>query len=300
MIGKEEMDYTYTFLDKLFRLSFGEMGCYSGAMYNGDFSMTLDQAQNQKHEFIAQNLNIKKGSKVLDMGCGWGPFLKFIKDKGADGIGVTLSEGQAENCRKNGLNVHLMDCKSIKPDTFGQFDAIASIGAFESFSSVQEWKVGKQDEVYNNFFKVVNDLLPLGGRFYLQTMVFSENMIDYEDIDINADKKSDAYICALVVNEYPNSWLPHSIEQIIEDAKPYFKLINKSSGRLDYIETMKHWKRNFLKFNLKKYALFLSLIPFYVKDIKFRNRVAMLRTDANRICFERKMMDHFRIVFEKV
>ncbi len=276
------------------------MGSYSGAMYNGDFSMTLDQAQNLKHEFIAQSLNIKKGSKVLDMGCGWSPFLKFLKDNGTDGIGVTLSKGQVESCRKNGLNVHLMDCKSIKPETFGQFDAIASIGGFEHFCSVQEWKAGKQDEVYNNFFKVVYDLLPLGGKFYMQTMVFSKNMINYEDIDINADKKSDAYVCALVVNEYPNSWLPYGVDQIIKNANSYFKLIHKSSGRLDYIETTKQWKKKFLKFNLKKYALFLSLIPLYMKDKKFRYRVAMLKTNANRICFEREIFDHFRFVFKKV
>ena len=192
MASQKDLDYTYSLIDKIFRWSFGEMKDFSGAMYNGDFSMSLEEAQRQKHEFIAESLNIEKGSKVLDMGCGWGPFLKFIKDRGAEGIGVTLSSGQEKACRKNGLDVHLMDCRTIKPETYGTFDAVVSLGAFEHFCSKEKWQAGKQDEVYSNFFKNVSDLLSIGGRFYLQAMVFGKNMIPEEEMDINADKYSDA------------------------------------------------------------------------------------------------------------
>ena len=300
MVSQKEMDYTYTFIDKIFRLSFGEMGCYSGAMYNGDFSLSLEQAQKQKHEFIINNLNIVKGSRVLDMGCGWGPFLKCLKDMQVKGIGVTLSHGQAESCNRNGLDVHLMDCRSFTPETFGTFDSVVCIGAFESFCSVQEWRAGKQDVVYHDFFKRVYDLLPVGARFYMQTGIFGKNMIDIEDIDIHADRNSDEYLCALMVNEYPNSWLPYSKEQILECAKPYFRLISLSNGRLDYIETMKQWHKRFLRFNFKKYTLFLSFFAYYLKNTQFRHRVAMLRKNANQKCFEREILDHFRFVFEKV
>jgi len=43
----------------------GGMADFSGAMYNGDFSMSLEQAHRQKHEFIAESSNIKEGSRVL-------------------------------------------------------------------------------------------------------------------------------------------------------------------------------------------------------------------------------------------
>jgi cyclopropane-fatty-acyl-phospholipid synthase len=69
-------------------------------MYNGNFSIPLETAQERKHAFIAENLQIKPGSKVLDMGCGWGPFLPYLKKIGAKGVGVTLSSGQAEACKK--------------------------------------------------------------------------------------------------------------------------------------------------------------------------------------------------------
>ena len=294
------MDYTYTFLDRIFRLSFGETGSYSGAMYNGDFSLSLEDAQRRKHAFIADILNIRSGSRVLDMGCGWGCFLEYLGEIGVHGIGVSLSQGQVHSCRKNGFEVHLQDCKEITPETFGTFDAVASIGAFESFCSVEEWKEGRQDQVYTDFFSTVSDLLSSGGRFYMQTMTMGEKKVDYDAISLQADKKSDEYFCALMMNEYPHSWLPGSAEQIIRDAGSHFKCIYRSSGRSDYIETMKQWKKRFLKFNLQKYGLFLSLIPLYIGDRKFRYRVAMLMTEANRVCFERKIMDHYRLVFEKV
>ena len=301
MADKKDLDFTYTTIDKIFRLSIGETGDYSGAKYDGDFSMTLEEAQKAKHKFIADSLNIKKGSKVLDMACGWAPFSKYITlERGATGIGLTLSEGQAEACQKNGYNVLVKDCRYVKPDDFGMFDAITCIGGLEHFCSVEEWKAGKQEKIYHDFFKTLYDLLPSGGRFYMQTMTFSKNMIDYEDFDINADKNSAAYVCELMVKEFPGSWLPYGPEMVIRNAEPLFKLISQSSGRLDYIETIGQWRKKFREFNLKKYMLYLSLVPKYLTDKEFRHQVAIFKISPNRVCFEQEIMDHYRLVFEKV
>ncbi len=116
MAEKQDMDFTYTTIDKIFRLSIGETGDYSGALYNGDFTLSLEEAQRAKHKYIADKLNIAKGSRVLDMACGWGPFSRYITaERGAVSIGLTLSQGQAEACRKNGLNVIVKDCRYVKP-----------------------------------------------------------------------------------------------------------------------------------------------------------------------------------------
>lgn len=297
MADKQDLDFTYSTIDQIFRLSIGEMGDFSGAMYNGDFSMTLEEAQEEKHRFIVENLNITPHSRVLDMGCGWGPLVSYISQQvGAECIGLTLSDGQAKACRNNGLEVYIKNCLEVKPEDYGNFDAVTSLGAFEHFCSVEQYKAGKQEEVYRGFFKTVHDLLPPGGRLYLQTMVFSKNMIDYEDIDINADKDSAAYILALMEKQFPGSWLPYGSDMVIENAAPFFNLISKSSGRLDYIETISEWEKRYRSFNLKKYAYFLSLIPKYLTDSNIR---ALLTTSPNKICFEREIFDHYRMVFEK-
>ncbi len=300
MADKQDLDFTYTTIDNIFRLSFGEMADYSGARFDGDFSLPIEAAQERKHKFIADSLHIGKDSKVLDMACGWGPFLNYIRQRGAKGTGATLSTGQAKACVKNGLDVHIMDCRTIKPETFGQFDAVTCIGGLEHFCSVEEFKAGKQDEVYTRFFKTVSDLLPVGGRFYMQTMVFSKNMPRFEDISINADKHSNEYIMALMIKQFPGSWLPYSDEQVINNAAPFMKLISKSSGRIDYIQTIKLWRKKFRNFNLKKYALYASLIPKYLTDKEFRHQVAVFQISPNKVCFEREVMDHYRLVFEKI
>ncbi|WP_194778030.1 class I SAM-dependent methyltransferase [Pararhodonellum marinum] len=300
MAVKKDLDFTYTTIDKIFRLSIGETGDFSGAKYDGDFSMSLEEAQRAKHKFIADSLGIKAGSKVLDMGCGWGPFTKYVtEERGAICIGLTLSEGQAKACQKNGLDVRIKDCRYVKPEDFGLFDAIVCIGGMEHFCSIEEWQAGKQEAIYHDFFKHLNDLLHTGGRFYMQTMVFSKNMIPFEDMSLDAPKGSSAHIMALMVEEFPGSWLPYGPEMVINNAKPYFKLISKSSGRLDYIETIGQWRKKFRKFGLRKYGLYLSLLPKYFTDKAFKHQVDIFQLSPNRVCFEREIMDHYRLVFEK-
>jgi len=297
MADKQDLEFTYNTIDRAFRLSLGEMADFSGALFNGDYSMTLEQAQEAKHKFIVDNLHIRPDSRVLDMGCGWGPLVNYItNDVGAECIGLTLSDAQAKACKKNGLEVYVKNCLEVTPEDFGTFDAAASLGAFEHFCSVEEYKAGKQENIYREFFKSVYRLLPPGGRLYLQTMVFGKNMIDYEEIDINAPKDSDAYILALMEKQFPGSWLPYGPEMVIRNAEPFFKLISKSSGRLDYIETIRRWEKRYRSFNLKKYAYYLTLLPKFLIDSNIR---ALLTTGPNRICFEREIFDHFRMVFEK-
>jgi cyclopropane-fatty-acyl-phospholipid synthase len=178
MANKHDIDFTYTTLDSIFRMSIGETADFSAAMYNGDFNLSLKDAQLAKHAFITDQLHIHQGSRVIELGSGWGPFLKYIKEKkGAMGIGLTLSDGQYNACKKNGFDVYIKDCRTVKPADFGTFDAAVSIGAFEHFCSLEEYKAGLQEKVYNDFFKTVADLLPSGGRVFLQTMTFGKNMM---------------------------------------------------------------------------------------------------------------------------
>jgi cyclopropane-fatty-acyl-phospholipid synthase len=299
MANRQDMDFTYTFLDRVFRFSLGEHGDFSGALYDGDFSLSLEEAQRRKHDFVASQLHIGPGTRVLDMGCGWGPFLVYANGLGARTVGVTLSRGQAAACRRHGLDVHLVDCREIGPETFGPFDAVVSLGAFEHFCTLQDYRAGRQEEIYRRFFGTVADLLPERGRFYLQTMVFGRNMISADDIDANAPVDSDPWVVAQLARQFPGSWLPYGFEQIVRCAEPRFGLVSRSSGRLDYIETIRQWGLRYRRFSWKKYAYYASLLPRYGLDAPFREHVQVLLSGSNRKCFEREILDHFRLVFEK-
>jgi cyclopropane-fatty-acyl-phospholipid synthase len=296
----KEMDFTYTNLDKFIRLSLGENANFSNAMYDGDYSLSLEEAQKRKYDFVAGNLNIKKDSRVLDLGCGWGGWLKYLKDEiGAEGIGINLSRGQVAACRANGFEVYLKDARYIKPEDFGTFDAITAFGSFEHVACVNDYLTGNLDKVFSDYFKHIYHLLNKGGRFYMQSMVFSKNFVAYNKWNINAPKDSDEYIVALLSKHNPDSWLPQGHEHIIRVAAPYFKKVFYSSGRLDYIKTNREWTKLFYKFNLQKYLWFTSLIPRFLSDSEFRHQLALLRVRPNRVCFEREIMDHARLVFEK-
>ncbi len=300
MANQADLNLTYSTIDKVFRWSLGEMADFSGAKYDGDFSMTLEKAQDLKHKFMADSLNIREGSRVIDLGCGWGAFLKYIRDeRNAIGIGITLSEEQAKACKKNGLNVFVRDCRNLKPEDLGKFDAVTSVGAMEHFCSIEEWKAGNQEKIYSDFFQSVYNLLNDKGRAYIQTMVFGKNMIPFEEFDISAPKGSPPHMLAIMTKEFPGSWLPYGKEMVINSAKPYFNLLSISSGRKDYIETIEQWRKRFRKFSLKKYMVYLSQVPNYIFDPEFRQRAESLITTPNKTCFEMEIMEHYRMVFEK-
>ena len=300
MASKTDIDYSYSTMDKIWRLSIGEMADFTGAKYDGDFSLSLEEAQKRKHQFIAEQLNIKKNSKVLDMGCGWGPLLNYLHKIEAKGIGLTLSEGQHRACLQQGFNTEIKDCRNISVGDYGKFNAVASVGAFEHFCSIDDYKKGQQDDVYRDFFKTVSDLLSVGDRCFIQTMVFGERMLDLKAIDINAKKGSNEYLLALIVNEFPGSWLPYGPEHVIKSAGEHFKLVNSHSGKLDYIETIKVWRKRLKAFGWRKYAAYLSLAPRLLYDARMRNRLENLKIAPIRVAFERGIWDHYRFVFEKI
>jgi cyclopropane-fatty-acyl-phospholipid synthase len=298
MADRADLEFTYSLIDRIFRLSLGELADFSGAKYDGDFSLSLEEAQRRKHEYVAEQIGIGPGRRVLDLGCGWGPLLHFIRGRRASGVGVTLSSAQAAACRRHGLDVHLQDARQITRERFGPFDAVASLGAFEHFCSPEEQRAGRQEEIYRRLFSRIATLLPAGGRLYLQTMVFGPNMIPLDRIDIEAPRDSDAWFLALMGRQFPGSFLPLGQDQIVRTAGREFRLVSSSSGRLDYIETIRQWRKRFAAPSGRKTLLKLRLLPRWLTSADFR--IAFTSgVSANSVCFERQLLDHYRLVFVK-
>lgn len=300
MATQKEIEATYDYMDGIFQLTLGKHADISGAMYNGNFSLTLEEAQKAKHEYILFAVHFKRGDKILDIGCGWGPMLKVIMDHGGQGIGLTLSQAQAKACRADGLDARVKDWKDIDPKEIGHVDGVVSLGAFEHFCSIQEMQEGKQEKVYDDFFRFCSNILSKGGRLYLQTMMWGKRIPRYpEDADVHAPKLSDQWVLGHLEKFYPGSWPPNGLEQIKKCASPYFSLISENNGRLDYIQTMKEWGKKGAKFSFRKMFLILKLIPRYIFDKNFRYQVTSARYGCNLLCFEREILSHQRIVFEK-
>jgi cyclopropane-fatty-acyl-phospholipid synthase len=123
-------------------------------------------------------------------------------------------------------------------------------------------------------------------------------MIPLEEVSIEAPRDSDAWYLALMAHQFPGSFLPYGREQVVACAEPRFGLVESSSGRLDYLETIRQWRRRFGEASLRKTLMKARLVPRYLTSSDFRLAFTS-GVSANSVCFERELMDHYRMVFEK-
>ena len=84
---------------------------------------TLEQAQQNKVNHIIKKLgNVKPGSRVIDLGCGWRIGFELAKQKGCEVTGVSLSKNQIEYCKRkakelkldNQVTFELKDYREVK------------------------------------------------------------------------------------------------------------------------------------------------------------------------------------------
>jgi cyclopropane-fatty-acyl-phospholipid synthase len=106
-------------------------------------------------------------------------------------------------------------------------------------------------------------------------------------------------VLALMERQFPGSWLPFGKEQVVSCAEPDFRLVDSSNGRLDYIETINQWNARIGARSLRKTLLKLRLVPKWLTSADFRLAFTS-GVSANQVCFERELLDHYRLTFEKI
>jgi cyclopropane-fatty-acyl-phospholipid synthase len=243
-IGGERGEKLYDiFLDKTHRL-------YSCAYWKDD-TKTLEDAQQNKIDHIVKKLDIKKGQKILEVGCGWGGMaFEIAKKYDCEITGISLSKNQINYCRKkakefrldNQVNFELIDYREIS----GQFDRIYSVGMFEH--------VGKK--FYNTFFKSMNKLLKEDGIFLLHT-------IGVVDKPTPPNKFINKYI-------FPGGVCP-SFSQIIEPIEKTGLIVADTETLIrHYDKTLENWLKRFLD---KKHLIkdlfderFVKMWEFYLSS----------------------------------
>jgi tocopherol O-methyltransferase len=156
----------YDAISPYYRALWGEH-LHHGYWIRGDESK--EQAQLQLIEHLAQLANIKPGSEILDIGCGFGgSSLYLAKTLAANVTGITISSVQVEMARKaaaqQSLNANflLMDAEAMTFEK--QFDVLWSV---ESISHYQDRQ---------KFFASAARLLKPGGTFAIADWFKKENL----------------------------------------------------------------------------------------------------------------------------
>ena len=152
-------DFFGLWLDR--RLAYS-CACFPDETTAEDAADRLDEAQEAKLDLIARKLRLDPGSRLLDIGSGWGSLVNFAGERyGCEAVGVTLSERQASeaNARARAAGLEgrvrseVRDYRDLAP--LGEFDVVASVGMFEH--------VGQENlPVY---FGAAYDALRPGGLF---------------------------------------------------------------------------------------------------------------------------------------
>lgn len=214
-VGKEHYDIG----NDLFTLMLDKRMTYTCGYWKN--AKDLDEAQEHKLDLVCRKIGLKTNQHVLDIGCGWGSFVKFAAENyGASVVGITVSKEQAAYANKISsslpVEVRVQDYREIDE----KFDHIVSLGMFEH--------VGPKN--YKKYMEVVSRCLKDEGIFLLHTIGA-----------IVSRATPDPWINKYI---FPNGVLP-SLKEISSAAEELFVLEDFHNFGPDYDKTLMAWFHNF-------------------------------------------------------
>jgi len=223
-------DFFKLFLDKKYRV-------YSCGVW--EQAENLEEAQKNKLKRIADYGHVKNGHNVLDIGCGWGGMLNYCIDvRGAStATGLTLSQAQYDyihHLSNSSISVKLSSWAEFEKKE--KFDSIISIGAMEHFSSLEDFKKGKQQDVYRNFFQCCSDFSTNDAHLGLQTIV------TFKKPDSLQSMKDTHY---LLKHVFPGSVLP-GINDLHAAMLGIYEPVELKTIGFDYARTVLEWKNRLI------------------------------------------------------
>lgn len=200
---------------------------YSSAWYGGDASLTLAQAQQRKVERALDAAGARAGSRVLEIGCGWGAVAEAAARRGAQLTGLTLSTEQLdwarERLRRENLaaDLRLQDYRDLAAEGL-RFDAIVSIEMFEA--------VGRA--YWPGYFDTLAACLAPGGRACVQSIVIRDDL--FERYARGTD-----FIQQYV---FPGGMLPSAAVFREQAARAGFAVRDELAFGADYARTLGCWR----------------------------------------------------------
>ena len=228
--SKKNISAHYDLGNEFFSIWLDKTLTYSCGIFNSN-DETLEKAQINKYNKLIDLIQPKPGSKVLEIGCGWGGFAEQIaKNYDVKLDCITISKKQFEftksKINKLGLNhkvnIQMLDYRDIKSN----YDNIISIEMLEA--------VG--EKYLSNYFKTIKENLSPDGKAAIQSILINDNLYDRY-------RTKEDFIQKFI---FPGGFLPSlkSLKKITSNCGLEIKSQNLYGEH--YSSTLQKWRKSFL------------------------------------------------------
>ena len=198
---------------------------YSSALFNTG-QESLENAQIAKYASMIDQMGVKPGDHVLEIGCGWGGFAEYAaKERGLKVTGLTISKEQLLYAQKRIKNKGLEDKVDLKlqdyRDEKGVYDGVASIEMFEAVGE-KYWPI---------YFETIKHCLKPGRQATLQ-------IITVHDARWDVYRKSVDFIQKYI---FPGGMLPSPTVLRQEVTKAGLRVQHSIEFGKSYSQTLRRW-----------------------------------------------------------
>ena len=221
----------YDLGNEFFQLFLDPTMMYSSALFS-DKSASLEVASETKLDELCQQLELKPGDHLLEIGTGWGGMaIHAAKNFGCRVTTTTISQEQYDfasaRVREEGLEGQItLLCEDYRNLT-GEYDKLVSVEMIEA--------VGH--DFYQNYFRMCSGLLKPNGKMVIQAITMADQRYKEARDSVDFIKR---YI-------FPGGCLPSvavMAQHIARDTD--MQIVHLRDITNDYAETLAHWRQRFL------------------------------------------------------
>lgn len=226
---REAVTFHYDLSNDFYRLWLDRRMVYSCAYFESP-NDSIDDAQEQKLDYLCTKLRLHPGQRLLEFGCGWGGLVLHAAEHfGVQATGITLSERQAqlanERIRAKGLQksveVRVCDYRELAKEA-GNYDAAVSVGMAEHVGRAQ----------LPSYFAIAHTLLKPHG-------VFLNHAIG-EGVIARPDNTEGSFIDRYV---FPDGDIPPLPVMLGAAESAGFEIRDVENLRKHYALTLRQWRQ---------------------------------------------------------